>query len=938
MRALASLCAATLLAASLAGTAHSTMQDSDPQSTTGSRAEEILSQMTLDQKVGQLLWTHVYGASADDESLAAKNQAVFGPDVRTPAQAVAKFHLGGVLYFNWSGNLKSNPTDLQQVATLSNGLQAAAKASGAQVPLAITIDQEGGLVARVGSPATVFPGNMALGATGQVPLARAQGQVLGRELAALGINVDFAPTVDVNTNPANPVIGVRSISDDENLVAELGAAQITGMQQAGVSATAKHFPGHGDTEVDSHLGLPVVKYDRATLDRHLTPFKAAIAAEVDMIMTAHIIVEAIDPTMPGTLSKAVLTDLLRGELGYTGLITTDALDMEGAQLAVMTEEEKVRYRQLKDAEKAAKDQAAADPTYADQAQAASAEFKAFMAPIRGRVAVKALQAGSDILLNVYDAPAVINAVKAALADGTLSSERLDESVLRILKWKERRGILDHTPVDPAAAANVVGSQDDLAVARQIADSSVTLLRNNSHLLPLSAARTPKVLVAGSTYGNPEFFPPALEAAGFTVTFKSTAKIQPTDEEIAAMVEAAGQVDVVLLTTYNLSAAQERMVRQVAATGKPVIMVSTRNPYDLAKFEAEAFPQAAIATYSNKQVSAEAVVRVLVGQDPVGKLPVAVPKTDGSDVAYPRGWGLNYRDIERVAGADRYATAREVLASGDWADTALLASGTTFADAVAALPLAQALDAPVLLTGPTLDSELIPALQAHGITKVTIAGGEGSVPAAVADGLRQAGLQVERVAGPNRYATAVALAQATVDASPDIERVLVADGTNFPDALAAGTAAGPAQAVVLLSDGGRLPAAVETFLADRNLKLVGVGGAAATALQHPHGAPLDFEAVTGRDRYATAVQLAAKFLPQPRAVVVASGQDYADALSGGSLANDRQAALFFTPVTTLPGTVRSALADNPELRHVVVVGGQASVSEAVYAELAGILRR
>ena len=350
MRPILSLAAAAALVCAAAvpalGEETSPPQDPSPEVQQLGTPEQILAGMDLDQKVGQLLWTHVYGASADDTSMAAKNQAVFGKDVTTPAQAVAKYHLGGVLYFNWSGNV-GRPTNLEQVATLSNGLQEAARSNGAGVPLAITIDQEGGIVARITSPATEFPGNMALGATRDKDLARKQGEILGRELRALGINVNFAPTVDVNTNWENPVIGVRSISSDENLVGELGTAQILGMQSQGVSATAKHFPGHGDTVTDSHLGLPVVTYDRATLNRHLVPFQKAIDAGVDMIMTAHIIVNAIDPDMPGTLSKKVLTDLLRTEMGFKGIITTDALDMEGAQLAVMSEQEEARYRELK---------------------------------------------------------------------------------------------------------------------------------------------------------------------------------------------------------------------------------------------------------------------------------------------------------------------------------------------------------------------------------------------------------------------------------------------------------------------------------------------------------------------------------------------------------------------------------------------------------------
>src|SRR5690606_28530847 len=285
--------------------------------------EHIVQHMTIDELIGQMTWTFVYGNSADDDSMAAQNQDRYGVD--TPAEVVEKYDLGGVLYFAWANPVVVD--DPVGTAEMSNALQEVSEERGSGIPLAVTIDQEGGLVARMGAPATVLPGNMALGATWDTDLARAQGEILGAELAAVGVNANFAPVVDVNTNPANPVIGVRSMGEDPQNVARLGVAQLEGMQSQGVAAAAKHFPGHGDTETDSHTGLPIVKYDRETLDRHLLPFQEAIDAGVDMIMPAHVIVEAIDPDLPGTLSHDVLTGLLREEMGFEGLITTDALNM-----------------------------------------------------------------------------------------------------------------------------------------------------------------------------------------------------------------------------------------------------------------------------------------------------------------------------------------------------------------------------------------------------------------------------------------------------------------------------------------------------------------------------------------------------------------------------------------------------------------------------------
>jgi len=645
--------------------------------------EQILAKMNLDQKVGQLLWTHVYGDSADDTTYASDNQAIFGTGISTPAQAVKKYHLGGVLYFNWAHNFSSENTDVTKVAALSNGLQAAAKADG-NVPLGITIDQEGGMVSRVGAPATIFPGNMALGATGNQSLAYSQGQVLGCEMRSLGINADFAPVLDVNTNPNNPVIGLRAISDDPNLVAQLGGAQIQGIQSQGVSATAKHFPGHGDADTDSHLGLPRVTYSRQVLNQHLVPFKTAISSGVDMIMTAHIVVDAIDPKLPATLSKPVLTGLLRQELGFTGVITTDALDMEGAQLAVMTPAEQAKYKELKNKEDSAKQKADKDPTQADSAREASTEFKKFLAPIRARVAVKALQAGSDILLNTKDAAAVVDGVKAAVKDGSLTSAQIDQSVLRILKWKQKRGVLKTGPIDTASVKAKLGTPASKDVARQIARDSVTLLRNDANKAPLDAAKGTRVLVAGSSWANPELLPEPLKAAGFSVVFTQDpdAKENPSDSEISAWVRQAANVDTVIFASYAPGAQQFKAIDALVATGKQVIVINTSLPYPLARYSGGgAGPQVVAEIYANNSVALAAAVDVLSGKvNAVGKLPVSVPGASG--VAYARGFGLSYGSASATATATAPATMAPLTAAPTAATTATAAAATAPAAALA----------------------------------------------------------------------------------------------------------------------------------------------------------------------------------------------------------------------------------------------------------------
>ncbi|MFD0597305.1 glycoside hydrolase family 3 protein [Catellatospora coxensis] len=288
--------------------------------------------MSLEQKVGQLFVTYVYGSDATSPAPADRtaNLAAFG--VETPAEVVDRFHLGGVVYFAWSHNLDN----VRQIATLSNGLQAASLRPGGkdEVPLLISTDQEQGVVQRMPAPSAQFPGSMALGASRSASAAHLAAEVTGRELSAVGIRQPYAPIADVNVNPANPVIGVRSFGSDPELVAELTAAQVGGFEQgARVTAVAKHFPGHGDTGTDSHTGLPVIHHTREQWERIDAPaFRAAITAGVDSIMTAHIVVPALDPSGdPATLSPTILTGVLRERFGFQGVVVTDALNMAGVR-------------------------------------------------------------------------------------------------------------------------------------------------------------------------------------------------------------------------------------------------------------------------------------------------------------------------------------------------------------------------------------------------------------------------------------------------------------------------------------------------------------------------------------------------------------------------------------------------------------------------------
>ena len=557
--------------------------------------EATLDSMTLEQKVGQLFMTHVYGSSADTQEPAdvAANQKLYGVD--NAEQLIDKYQPGGIIYFAWTNSVK-NPT---QIAELSNGIQDAASAQPSQVPSLIGIDQEGGIVARIGPPATQLPGNMALGAGRSARDAQDAAAINGDELSAMGINWNFAPVADVNVNPANPVIGVRSFGENPQLAATMTAAQTRGYTSAGVAGAAKHFPGHGDTATDSHTGLPVVDHTRAEweqLDR--PPFQAAIDAGVPAIMTAHISVPALDPSGdPATLSESIMTGILREEMGYDGVVITDALDMAGASA-----------------------------TYGND-----------------RVPVLALKAGVDMLLMPPQFDVAYNAVLDAVKSGELTEERIDTSVRRILTLKRDLGIIDDPYVDPATVPAQVGTPDHVATLQDITDRTTTLVRNHDRLLPLSTDSPRDVYVTGWGVSTTATVASKLQERGFVTTVRETG-LNPNQATIDAAAADARQHDLTVVVTNRAGlatqAGQAELVRALIKTRKPVVAVGARDPYDVNRF-----PQvdAYLATYSYTPAALDSLVRVMVGElDPSGRLPVTIPKAGTQQrVLYPYGHGLEY---------------------------------------------------------------------------------------------------------------------------------------------------------------------------------------------------------------------------------------------------------------------------------------------------------
>ncbi|NDZ56554.1 glycoside hydrolase family 3 protein [Streptomyces anulatus] len=602
----------TLLTATAAATAAaatgvlavpSTASADSTNTSTDRRLRRIIAGMSLEEKVGQLFVMRVYGHSATDPDQADIDANLKEIGVRTAAELISTYHVGGIIYFTWAHNTR----DPHQIAELSNGLQRAALAGRSRLPLLVSTDQEHGIVCRVGEPATLLPGAMALGAGGSRSDTRRAAWIAGAELAALGVNQNYAPDADVNVNPANPVIGVRSFGSDPAAVAALVAEQVKGYQGAGIASTAKHFPGHGDTSTDSHTGLPVINHTRAQWEElDAPPFRAAIRARIDSIMTAHIVVPALDPSEdPATLSRPILTGILREELGYDGVVVTDSLGMEG-----------VRTK------------------YGDD-----------------RVPVLALLAGVDQLLNPPNLSVAWNAVLEAVRGGEISEARIDESILRILRLKSRLGLFRDPFVSRRGVERTVGSRAHRAAADRIAERTTTLLADPGTLLPLSRRSHRNLLVVGADPASPSGTtgPPTSTLAnafgelGFTARALSTGTA-PNQAKIAEAVAAAEGRDAVVVATYNVTAtsSQRTLVTALVATGVPVVTVAVRNPHDVAHLTGTGVA-ASLAAYSWTDVELRAAARVIAGHaDPEGTLPVPVQRADDpTQVLYPVGHGLSY---------------------------------------------------------------------------------------------------------------------------------------------------------------------------------------------------------------------------------------------------------------------------------------------------------
>lgn len=536
--------------------------------------------MPVESKVGQLLMIGFHGREPLPETLAL----------------IGRCRPGGLIFFG------SNLDRADRLRALASDLaQAVGEGTERHIAPFLSIDQEGGVVARLTEDQgwVVFPGNMAIGATGPAAdsFAFATAQAIGRQLRSVGLNMNLAPVLDVNNNPANPIIGVRAFSDDPAEVARLGAAAVRGFAAAGVASVGKHFPGHGDTSTDSHVELPAVAHDRPRLDRvELAPFRSAIAAGVDAIMTAHVTFPALDPRpgVPATLSPAALTGLLREEMGFSGLIMTDALEMK----------------------------------------AVSDHFAV------GEAAVLAVLAGADIILVGQAPDAALEAQAALLAavrSGRVRAEVLDAAVGRVLHLKRRLGLLPGTGrprVDAAAASPAADADLALAVAR----ASVTLVRDAAGLLPLDPGSTGRELLLVGPATDPGIGSSGHPGSGVGLgehLRRRGAQVaewlypeRPDFDAIAAAREAvrralAAGASVILVTAApRITPERAELARVVVAEGgSRLVWASLYSPYDLVSApEAPAY----VVTYSFRPASRQALAEALFGEIPFrGKAPVSI---------------------------------------------------------------------------------------------------------------------------------------------------------------------------------------------------------------------------------------------------------------------------------------------------------------------------
>ena len=574
-----------------------------PSSKSWKSADKLLRKMSTDQKVGQLIHVGVNARFANQES----------PFFKDLKRHVVENKIGGVIFFG---------APIYETTHLANRMQEAA-----DIPLLMSLDAETGIGMRF-EDATNFPWAMALTATGDPEYARRVGVVTGREARAIGIQHVYAPVFDVNNNAENPVINVRSFGEDPEEVGRFGVAFAQGIQSQRVIATAKHFPGHGDTAVDSHRGLPIIEHSRDRFNRvELVPFRRAVEGGIGAVMIAHIALPQIDNEevkplknfiqgdaehgaeivnqsafIPATLSAKVQTDLLRNEMGFKGLIVSDAMSMSGLTIYFTQEE----------------------------------------------AGIRAFLAGTDILEKPADVDAMLRGLKGAVASGRIPMSRLDDSVRRQLAWKHEVGLFDERLTALDQIDRIVSNPETIALTDEIATKAITLVRNEGGDLPIDRSR--KIAVIGISNGfEPNVmnsFAGALRSSGlrFTPGYIQENTLQ---QQVDAARKAVSESDVVIVGLYGRvrSGAKNSVgipdngaavLREALSAGKRVIAISFGNPYVLGSFpELKTY----LVAYGDMPSLQRAAARSLLGaQDITGRLPISLPGL------HPRGTGIQLKKV------------------------------------------------------------------------------------------------------------------------------------------------------------------------------------------------------------------------------------------------------------------------------------------------------
>jgi beta-N-acetylhexosaminidase len=568
--------------------------------------KSTLSGMSLDEKVGQMLVSS-FGSDFLPTDSDAYDALV---------KAVHEEHIGG---FHVFGGTELAPDVLLDAhygtvrlgqplaaASLLNRLQAIAK-----YPLLNSSDFETGLGFRL-EGGTMFPRNMAFGAAGDDRLAYEAGRITAEEARAIGIQLNFAPVVDVNNNPRNPVINTRSYGEDPQAVGRLASAYVRGLQSGGMLATLKHFPGHGDTDVDSHLGLPIIKDPREMLDQvELPPFKAGISAGAGAVMTAHIEMPALDPTpnTPTTLSRPIVTGVLRNDLSFGGLIVTDSMQMAGV----------------------------------------TALYKP------GDAAVRAVKAGNDLILHPPDDVAAFDAIRDAVKSGDIPMAQIDASVTRILRAKAMTGLNRTRAVNLDSVANILGGRAHQAVADEVSQRSITLIRDQRGDVPLKVAPDAHVLylsvldfTSGWRIASPSrTFIPELKKHWPNVTSVEVSQRRSADE-VELVRAMAPRFDAIVASVFvraasgsgrmdlpaNMQSLLRAIARQTAASHTPFVTVLFGNPYTAA-FLPDV--PAMLLTYDFYDRAERSAVHAIAGDAPIGgKLPIGIPGVAERDAGLERG--------------------------------------------------------------------------------------------------------------------------------------------------------------------------------------------------------------------------------------------------------------------------------------------------------------